>query len=342
MMTSRQRVRRALEFARPDRAPRQLWMLPVVWREHPKAAIDAFVQRWPSDMTWTPGGNDQAFKRLTRGDQWAAGQYIDEWGCTFTNIHPGVIGEVKTPLIDDWSKLDDFRTPDELLQIDAPTANAFCRSTELFTLAACPRPFERLQFLRGSENLYMDIAEESPAFTELLRRVHNFYLKEMQVWAATEVDGLMFMDDWGSQRSLLIDPAVWRRIFKPLYAEYIQIAHAAGKKTLMHSDGHIAAIYPDLIELGLDALNSQIFCMDIPDLGRYRGKIAFWGEMDRQHILPRATVEESRAAAQLVLEHLWTPEGGFIAQFELGAGAKLENAHAVFEEWTNRTTVATD
>ena len=98
------------------------------------------------------------------------------------------------------------------------------------------------------------------------------------------------MDDWGSQKSLLINPKQWRKIFKPLYKEYIDLAHQAGKKIFMHSDGYIFDIYGDLIELGLDAINSQLFIMDIEEIGKhFGGQITFWGEIDRQHLLPHGT-----------------------------------------------------
>ena len=86
MMTSHERVRRALEFGRPDRAPRQLWKLPIVWREHPKEAVEAFTKRWPADIAGAPGGNPEAAKRFTQGDPYAVGEYVDEWGCVFTSI----------------------------------------------------------------------------------------------------------------------------------------------------------------------------------------------------------------------------------------------------------------
>ena len=126
---------------------------------------------------------------------------------------------------------------------------------------------------------------------ELLRRVHDLNCRELEAWARTEVDGLVFIDDWGSQRGLLINPTQWRETFKPLYADYIRIAHEAGKKAFMHSDGNILDIYDDLIEIGLDAVNSQLFCMDIEEIGRRcKGCLTFWGEIDRQSILPHGTV----------------------------------------------------
>ncbi|GIX07793.1 MAG: hypothetical protein KatS3mg115_2196 [Candidatus Poribacteria bacterium] len=101
------------------------------------------------------------------------------------------------------------------------------------------------------------------------------------------------MDDWGSQTALLISPAQWREFFKPLYADYCRILHAADKFVFFHSDGHIEAIYGDLIEIGVDAINSQLFCMNIERLGRlYRGKVTFWGEIDRQGVLAFGTPQD--------------------------------------------------
>ncbi|MEM3515676.1 MAG: hypothetical protein QW281_03350, partial [Saccharolobus sp.] len=100
------------------------------------------------------------------------------------------------------------------------------------------------------------------------------------------------------------------------------------------SDGHIEAIYPDLIEIGIDAINSQLFCMNIEELGRkYRGKVTFWGEIDRQYILPFGTVEEVRSAVRRVRKALDTGRGGVIAQCEWGLKDPKENIEAVFEEW---------
>jgi uroporphyrinogen decarboxylase len=196
-----------------------------------------------------------------------------------------------------------------------------------------------LQFIRRSDQLYLDIAEQPVEFFTLLDKVHQFYLEELELWASTEVDGLSFMDDWGSQRSLLISPRQWRMIFKPLYEEYINIAHAYGKKAFMHSDGYTAAIIPDLIEIGLDALNTQIFIMDIEELGhQYRGKITFWGELDRQGLLPYGSTADIEAAVHRVYSAFWE-HGGAIAQCEFGAGSKPENVNKMFETWEHLSGV---
>ena len=88
---------------------------------------------------------------------------------------------------------------------------------------------------------------------------------------------------------------MWRELFKPLYRDYCRLIRGAGKKVFFHSDGQIAAIYEDLIEVGADAVNSQLFVMDIEELGRrFKGRFTFNGEIDRQWVLPRGTVEDVR------------------------------------------------
>ena len=61
--------------------------------------------------------------------------------------------------------------------------------------------------------------------------------------------------------------------------------------------------------------------------------MTFWGEIDRQHVLPNPDPAAGRRAVRQVAQHLYSPDGGIIAQFELGAAAQAGTALAVFEEW---------
>ena len=85
--------------------------------------------------------------------------------------------------------------------------------------------------------------------------------------------------------------------------------------------------------MGLDAINTQIFCMGVENLKDFRGKITFWGEIDRQNLLPYATTGEIDSAVRSVYETLWA-DGGCIAQCEFGAGANPANVYQVFQTWS--------
>ncbi len=332
-MTSRERVRRCLVFDSPDRIPRQLWLLH--WANlHHAESVAAIQQRFPDDLVSSPPCLSRPCH--SQGAPQVRGLYTDEWGCVFENVQDGVIGEVKHPLLGKWDELDTIRIPEERLTLDRKQVDAFCASTDRYVLSGtCPRPFERLQFLRGTANLMVDLIDQPPELRILLDRMHAFYVKELELWARTGVDALSFMDDWGSQRALLISPDLWRELFKPLYRDYIEIAHRRGKAAFMHSDGYILDILPDLIELGLDAINCQVFCMGVERLGEScAGRITFWGELDRQHILPFGTPDDVRQAVELMYQALYR-EGGVIAQCEFGAGARPENVMAYFEAWAS-------
>ncbi|MDZ7265313.1 MAG: methyltransferase [candidate division KSB1 bacterium] len=334
--TSRELVYRCLNFEYPERIPRDLWFLPWAVERYPEAVAE-INRRFPSDFVTT----DYFYPPSPRvkGDPYKIGSYTDEWGCVFVNYQNGVIGEVKEPLIADIRDWRTVQPPYEQLPENIASArkiiNDFYASSDKFVFAnCCPRPWERYQFLRGSENAMIDVMMPEEGGRDLLRLIHEFYLKELEFWVQMDVDAIKFMDDWGAQNQLLIPPRIWRELFKPLYKDYCDLAHAHGKFAFMHSDGHITEIYDDLIEIGVDAINSQLFCMDFEELEqKARGKITFWGEIDRQHVLPSPNPEDGREAVRKVAQHFYDPRGGVIAQFEFGAGANPATALVIFDEW---------
>lgn len=330
-MTPRELVVAGLELRDPGRVPRQLWTLPWAESNWPDE-LRRIRARFPDDIVTCPAFLRQPLR--TSGMEYEPGLFVDEWGCRFENRQSGIIGQVKEPVLADFSDLDAIRVPAERLTVDTGEVDRFCAESEAFVLAKTwSRPFELVQFLRGPENLYIDLAERPAGLARLLETVHGFYREEMELWASTDVDALVFADDWGGRNGLLIAPALWRELFKPLYRDYVEIAHRRGKYAFMHSDGNIEAILPDLVEIGLDALNSQLFAMDIQRIGeRFAGRLTFWGEVDRQHLLPYGTPADVRAAVGTVRRALWR-QGGIIAQCEFGIGARPENVAAVFEAW---------
>ncbi|HSA96811.1 MAG TPA: uroporphyrinogen decarboxylase family protein [Acidobacteriota bacterium] len=334
-MTSRELVVDSLEFRGPARVPRHFWTLPWAELTWP-AELAAIRRRFPDDIVTAPAFLREPLRTL--GQQYEPGVFIDEWGCRFENAQRGIIGQVKEARVRSWDDVDAVRPPREKLSVDLDAVDDFCGRSDAFVLAnTWARPFELLQFLRGSETLYIDLAERPPGLFRLLGKIHAFFKEELELWAATEVDALVFADDWGGQSGLLVSPDLWRAIFKPVYRDYVEIAHRNGKYAFMHSDGHIAAILPDLVEIGLDALNSQLFCMDIAGIGRrFAGKLTFWGEIDRQRLLPYGTPADIAAAVRTVHRALWR-QGGAIAQCEFGIGARPENVAAVFEAWESLT-----
>jgi hypothetical protein len=338
-MTSRELVYKTLEFEnKANGAPRQLWSLPWAENTYPQE-YQEIVGMYPPDIIGPTVTYRE--KGIARGNAYEIGDSNDDWGCRFTNIQRGVHGEAKEPIVspddEEWEDISRIHIPVEWLSFEIDEVNRFCASTDKFVLSGgCPRPFEQLQFIRGSEQLFVDLALRPAGLFNFIGKMHRFYCELLEKWGKTDVDALTMMDDWGTQRALLINPDAWVEIFKPLYKDYIDIAHRAGKKMFMHSDGNTLAIYPHLIELGLDAFNSQIFCIGIDKLEAFRGKITFWGEVDRQHLLPEGSPDQIHEAIRKVHESLWH-NGGCIAQCEFGPAGKPENVRQVFASWDELT-----
>lgn len=335
-MTGRDRVKATLAHQSVDRPPRDLWALPYVSLFR-KKELDDVLRAFPPDIgqpELSPGSAGTDLERLSKPRT-----YTDEWGSVWHVGEPGIIGEVKHPALADWSNLATYQPPWDLVRKrDLSSVNRQCEKSDLFMLSSvCARPFERLQFLRGTENVFMDLADGSSELATLIEMIHEYYLAEVRSWASSNVDAVFLMDDWGTNLALLINPDTWREVFKPLYRDYCEIIHAAGKSAFFHSDGHIEAIYGDLVEVGMDAINSQLFCMNIEHLAdSYRGKVTFWGEIDRQHVLPFGSPADVDAAVQRVRQVLDMGTGGVIAQCEWGKDNSQENIEAVFKAWNKK------
>lgn len=336
-MTSRERVLRTLAGTNDDRAARQIWTLPWAVSRYGKE-LEEIRRDYPEDIAEVPP-EYKLYKTPLKaeGDWYTPGWYFDEWGCRFFNAQAGLIGECKDPIVqgEDWTDLSKVHVPEELLSVDMDKINEFCASTDKFVLASdLARPFERLQFIRGTEQLYVDLMLKPDGMMEFFEKMHDFYCRMLTTWAQTNVDGLFFMDDWGSQRSLLINPKLFKEIFKPMYRDYSDIAQKYGKKLFFHSDGYTLSIIPELIDVGVDALNAQIFCIGVEKLAQFRNQITFWGEIDRQHLLPHGSREDIYKAVKLVRDTLYN-RGGAIAQCEFGAAAKPENVRYIMEAWSS-------
>ena len=108
------------------------------------------------------------------------------------------IDAVKNPPFNKMDEIDHLKAPFEILKnADFTNANKLHERTDKFIIAwTTVRPFERMQFLVGTENLFLELASASRHFLRLRDIVHEFFLKELEMWVNTDVDAIMFMDDW--------------------------------------------------------------------------------------------------------------------------------------------------
>ena len=170
--------------------------------------------------------------------------------------------------------------------------------------------FERAWSLRGLVEFMMDMAGDPQYAGELLDRVADIQLALIHRFLDLGVDGFYFGDDYGGQANMLIAPKMWRGLIKPRLARLFEPIRAAGLPILMHSDGHIEPILPDLVEIGLNMYNPvQPEVTDFAWLRTTFGdRLAYYGGVSTQTTLPFGTPQEVQAAVRKAASEL-APEG---------------------------------
>ncbi|MFW6158293.1 MAG: uroporphyrinogen decarboxylase family protein [Planctomycetota bacterium] len=172
--------------------------------------------------------------------------------------------------------------------------------------------YERAWTLRGMPNLMMDFIEHPDFVDELLHRICDYNIAQIERALQYDIDCVHFGDDWGQQRGLQMGPDHWRRFIKPVLRRMYGAVREAGKIVSIHSCGDVDEVFDDLIEVGVSLFNPfQPEVMDVDALmGRYRGRLAFHGGMSTQRTLPYGTVDDVVAET----EHLigLGRDGGYI------------------------------
>jgi uroporphyrinogen decarboxylase len=190
----------------------------------------------------------------------------------------------------------------------------------VFMGGLCAGIMEMAAWTRGFANYFSDFANKEKLLVALMRKVMELKMAYWEV-ALREVgdyvDAVNEADDFAGQFRMLISPAMYRRIVKPLHKELFDFIHARTKaKLFFHSCGAIRPVIGDLIEIGVDILNPvQVSAtgMDSAELKREFGKdMTFWGGgVDTQRVLGNGTPEEVRADTRKRIEDL-APGGGFV------------------------------
>ncbi len=256
--------------------------------------------------------------------------------------------------------LADVETPDELGKFDAllerwdwpavldESAEEYAaRARDLHAstdraVVACWRMhyLQAGQFMRGYEQFMIDLLTDETLVRAMYDKLHAAYMARAEKFLdlmADAIDVIFFTDDLGTQSAPLVGPETYRSLVKPYWRELVALIRSRGKKTLMHTCGAVSDFIPDLIEIGIDALNPvQITAegMAPERLKREFGKdIAFWGGgVSTQGVLDTATPEQVREDVKRNVD-IFAPGGGFVFTqvHNIQADVPAENIIAAYE-----------
>lgn len=345
-MTSRERVLATINHRVPDRVPIMLGVSNATgikmkpFRDLKEligvTAPDRYLYDWPELGTAAP--DEESLRRLgvdVRGvldlePDWVLARnrarephtdYIDSWGSGAKEVTPGEWFPMVTPLAGattveeieryEWPDMDD---PSRVAHVGDQAARLAAENE--FAILATPWllfPLERAFAMQGMDTFLMNMAMH-PDFAEaLLWKIEGLCKKLMGHFLEAlgeNVDIIKVGDDLGTQESLLMSPGMYRKVLKPVHADFLRfIRERTDAKVLFHTDGDVFPLIDDLVEIGVDILNpiqtSAGKMADLEELRNRHGKdLVFCGGMDTSRVLPHGTPDEVRAETRRVIETL--------------------------------------
>lgn len=175
------------------------------------------------------------------------------------------------------------------------------------------------QSLRGFESFMADLMLNQALAQALLERLVEAYCRRADEQLAVLdglVDAVFCTDDLGTQQGPMLSPEIYRKLIKPRQARLFAHLKRRVPQLIFHSCGSVRWVIPDLIEIGVDALNPvqvSALGMDSAELKRDFGRdLAFWGGgCDTQRVLGRGTPAQVREEVKRRIGDL-APGGGFV------------------------------
>jgi uroporphyrinogen decarboxylase len=201
-------------------------------------------------------------------------------------------------------------------------------------------PFQTACDLRGIQKFLIDLASHPEFAHHLLERITTAIIGLLRL--AMQAGGKWFDmlelpgDDYAANTNPLISPAMFRTFIQPCIVRMVQAIKESNPDILimLHSDGAITKLLPDILPLGIDVLHplEPLPVTDLPAVkAAYGSKVTFLGGIDISHVMP-GTREQVIAEAKLRISQL-AQGGGYILapSNHLQADVTPENVVALFE-----------
>lgn len=196
-------------------------------------------------------------------------------------------------------------------------------------------------YLRGLENMLVDLALRPEIARAILGQIKAFYLAYLErilEAAKGKIDIVLTGDDFGSQRGLLVSPNTWRTLIEPGFQEYIDLIKSYGARAMHHTCGSVIDIIPDMIACGLEILQSiqpEAARMSLADLkARFGRQLCFHGGISIQQTMPFGTADTIRQEVRQIASTI-KPDGGYIfcTAHNIQADTSVENVQALLDAY---------
>ncbi len=332
---------KTIYFDYPKWVPCRVGLMPATWMKRREKLEDLVLKHPRLFPEYIKGSRDFDY---IYNPLYESGTHVDCWGVVWKNISRGLDSIPVSHPLEDWSDFDHYIPPDPLKDDmfgprDWNKIEQELKEKKKKGGLAVGRElphgfmFMKLYYLRGFENLMLDMATGEPLLDSLISMVEDYNSAVIEKLLNLGAEYMHFGDDLGMQRSLPISPAMWRQYLKPAYDRMFRPCREAQVPIYFHSDGHILEIIQDLIDVGVTIVNPQSGANGMDNLAKIvKGKAAVDLDLDRQ-IFPFASPDKIREHIRQAYEKFYMPEGGFMLYAECEPDVPLENIQAICVEF---------
>ena len=342
-MTERENWLRTHTFTGPDRIPFRFGPSVAAWKHyrgelealmlHHKALFPDFQK---GDVDWD---NMEIISRDKAGIR-----HTDDWGCVWETSEDGICGVVTEHPLANWDALDSLVPPDPAHVVDPASRTRWEHVTPVLQQRRREKEevvdgglehgflFLRLTYLRGFENLLLDMADHHPLLGRLVEMIEAFSREVLRRYLDIGVDMMCFPEDLGAQESALLSPALFREYIRPVYTRLMAPAKKQKVLVHVHSDGSLFDLIDDILACGVDVINLQDLVHGVDELAKtLKGRVSIDLDVDRQDVTCFGTPNDVRALIREEVMELGSPEGGLSLVYGLYPGTPLRNVDALLE-----------
>jgi uroporphyrinogen decarboxylase len=305
---------------------------------------EKMLQRFDIDTRSLSQGNPDGWQDIIFPD----GSYQDEWGVVRSKPEGSLYYDLtKAPFQGEptLADLEKFPWPDPhdpgRCRGLAQEARRLHQETDYAVVLNMPGGIvHQSQFMRGFDGWFTDLILNPSFFHALMDKIADLWIemaKDEFEAVGENVDICFYGDDMAFQNGPMMSMELYRKMIKPHHQRlFAYLKSRTSAKILYHTCGSVGHLIPDLIEMGVDALNPvQVSArgMETPKLKQEFGKdIAFWGAIDTQRILPFGTPDEVAAEVRRRIDDLG-PDGGYVlcAVHNIQADVSPENISAMYD-----------
>ncbi|MDH7499539.1 MAG: uroporphyrinogen decarboxylase family protein [candidate division NC10 bacterium] len=367
-MTHRERVLTALNHREPDRVPLDLGStrstsLVVEAYEHLSRYLrieepprifskwlhiahpsEGMLKRFDIDTRSLSQGSPEGWQDRVFPD----GSYQDEWGVVRSKPEGSLYYDLtQAPFQGEpsMSDLKNFPWPDPhdpgRCKGLAEEARRLHQETDYAVVLNMPGGIvHQSQFMRGFDGWFTDLILNPTFFHALLEKIADLWIemaKDEFDAVGENIDICFYGDDVAFQNGPMMSMDLYRKMIRPHHQRlFSYIKSRSSAKILYHTCGSVTHLIPDLIEMGVDALNPVQVSAKGMDTFRLKqefgNEIAFWGAIDTQRVLPFGTTEEVAAEVRRRIDDLG-PGGGYVlcAVHNIQSDVSPENICAMYD-----------